>query len=122
MARYIPLILTGVFLNAAAQVCLKKGMISIGRFSFSLSNIIPVASHVAVNPFILLGILCYIISLIVWILVLSRVDVSFAYPFLSVGYVVITIVGYTIFNENISALRIGGVLLICLGLIFVARS
>lgn len=122
MIKFIPLILSGVFLNAFAQLFLKKGMIMIGPFSFSLENTWPVAWAAAVNPFVILGFVCYMISVVIWMLVLSRVDVSFAYPFLSVGYIVTAIIGYAAFNEELSVYRISGILFICLGVILISRS
>ena len=88
MNKYLPLILSGVLLNAAAQIVLKQGMRSIGTFAFTLENLIPIGIRVGLNPFVLLGIGFYGISVIVWLLVLSRVDVSYAYPMLSIGYIV----------------------------------
>jgi hypothetical protein len=82
---YLPLILFGVLLNAAAQLFLKEGMRRIGHFDFVWANFFPIAVQVAGNIFILGGLLCYIISVAVWLLVLSRVEVSYAYPLLSVG-------------------------------------
>jgi multidrug transporter EmrE-like cation transporter len=77
---------------------------------------------IAFNLFILLGFLCYALSISLWLLVLSRVDVSFAYPFLSVGFIVTTVIGYLAFNENLSGYRILGILVICLGVIFISKS
>ena len=122
MIKYIPLILTGVFLNAFAQLFLKKGMMSIGHFEFSLGNAIPIGWQAATNIAIILGLICYVISVVVWMLVLSRVEVSYAYPFLSVGYIVTTIIGYAYFNEDITVYRLMGVALICCGVVLVARS
>ena len=122
MIKYIPLILTGVLLNAFAQLFLKKGMISIGHFDFTLTNAIPIGFQAATNLAIWVGLICYVVSVVVWLLVLSRVDVSYAYPFLSVGYIVTTVIGYAYFNENITLYRLLGVALICLGVIFVAKS
>ena len=122
MVKYIPLILSGVLLNAFAQLFLKKGMLTIGHFVFSWVNIWPVASAVAINAHVILGLVCYTISIIIWLLVLSRVDVSFAYPFLSVGYVVTAAIGYLAFNEHLSAYRIVGIAFICLGVILISRS
>ena len=122
MAFYIPLILLGVLLNAAAQLFLKQGMIKIGHFEFAAQNIFPVALKASVNPFILTGLFCYIVSVVVWMLVLSRVEVSFAYPFLSVGYIVTAIFGYAVFQDNLSATRIAGIALICVGVVLISRS
>jgi len=93
MNRYIPLILTGVLLNALAQLALKKGMSVIGHFQFSFENLVPIAARVALNPFVITGLICYVVSVVVWLLVLSRVEVSYAYPLLSVGYIVTAFAG-----------------------------
>lgn len=122
MLKYISLILAGVLLNAAAQALLKKGMLTVGYFEFSLANFVPVAWRVGTNAFIIAGLSCYVISVGIWMMVLSRVDVSFAYPFLSVGYVVVAVVGYYYFNETIDMNRLFGIALICLGVVFLSRS
>jgi multidrug transporter EmrE-like cation transporter len=54
--------------------------------------------------------------------VLSRVDLSYAYPFLSLAYVVVTAYAYFVFSENVSHLRIAGIALICVGTVLVSRS
>jgi multidrug transporter EmrE-like cation transporter len=69
-----------------------------------------------------LGMLCYIFSISIWLLVLSRVEVSFAYPFLSIGYVMVTVMGYIFLNENISLYRVLGIVIICFGLIIMSKS
>ena len=120
--NYIPLILLGVLLNAAAQLFLKEGMRRIGHFDFVWSNLVPITLQVAGNIFILGGLLCYVISVAVWLLVLSRVEVSYAYPLLSVGYIVNAVAGYYLFQENLSVTRISGIAIICVGVYFVTKS
>lgn len=119
---YLPLILLGVLLNAAAQVLLKEGMRRIGFFEFAWANFFPVAVQVAGNLFVLGGLACYVVSVAVWLLVLSRVEVSFAYPLLSVGYIVNAIAGYYLFQENLSITRITGILIIVAGVYLITRS
>ncbi len=119
---YLPLILLGVLLNAAAQLCLKEGMRRIGHFDFVWANIIPIGLQVAGNVFVLSGLFLYVISVAVWLLVLSRVEVSFAYPLLSVGYIVNAVAGYYLFQENLSLTRVTGILIIIVGVYFVTRS
>jgi multidrug transporter EmrE-like cation transporter len=120
--NYLPLIMLGVLLNAAAQIFLKEGMRRIGHFEFVWANIVPIGFQVAGNLFVLGGLLCYVVSVAVWLLVLSRVEVSFAYPLLSVGYIVNAVAGYYLFQENLSLTRITGILIICVGVYFVTRS
>jgi multidrug transporter EmrE-like cation transporter len=122
MTKYIPLILSGVLLNAFAQLLLKKGMLGIGYFEMHFENFFPMIKKVIANYYILLGLGSYVISVAVWLLVLARVEVSYAYPFLSVGYVVVTLMGYFIFQENLSWLRVIAVAIIVVGVILLSRS
>ncbi len=120
--NYFALIMLGVMLNAGAQLLLKEGMRRIGFFEFAWANVVPVGLQVAVNPFVLAGIFAYVVSVGVWLLVLSRVEVSFAYPLLSVGYIVNAVAGYYLFQENLSLTRITGILIIIAGVYLVTRS
>ena len=122
MNRYIPLIILGVLLNACAQIALKQGMRMIGHFPFSIENLVPVFLKASMNLFILTGIICYVISVIVWMLVLSRVEVSFAYPLLSMGYIVTAFAGYLVFNENMNYIRWSGILIICIGVYLITKT
>lgn len=116
------LILVGVLLNAGAQLLLKEGMRRIGYFEFAWANVVPIGVQVAASPFVLAGIFAYVVSVLVWLLVLSRVEVSFAYPMLSVGYIVNAVAGYYLFQENLSLTRITGILIIIAGVYLVTRS
>lgn len=122
MNRYLPLILLGVLLNAAAQLSLKQGMRTIGHFAFSLENILPIGIKTLINPFVFAGLLCYVISVIVWLMALSRVEVSYAYPLLSVGYIVTAFAGQFFFQEALGPVRWTGILVICLGVFLITRS
>jgi len=122
MNRFLPLILLGVFLNSAAQIVLKQGMRNIGPFEFSLENVFTVGIKVALNPFVLTAVLCYAVSIVVWIMVLSRVDVSFAYPLLSVGYIVTAVAGKMLFAEALGPARLAGILVICVGVYLITQS
>src|SRR5262245_34580432 len=99
------LILLGVFLNACAQLLLKAGMNQIGHFEFSFANVLPIGFKVMANLPIIGGIFMYVVSVGVWLLVLSRVPVSYAYPMLSVGYIVNAIAAYYLFGEPLTSLR-----------------
>ncbi len=122
MGKYIPLILSGVLLNAFAQLLLKKGMLGIGYFEMQFENLFPMIKKVAINSYILLGLGSYVISVVIWLLVLARVEVSYAYPFLSVGYVVVTLLGYFIFQESLSWIRVVSISIIIVGVILLSRS
>lgn len=116
------LILLGVGLNALAQLLLKAGTNAVGHFEFSRENVLPIGFKLAGEPHILGGLLCYVISVVVWILALSRVEVSVAYPMLSIGYIVNAIIAYYWFGESLNAMRIGGIFVIIVGVYLVAKS
>jgi multidrug transporter EmrE-like cation transporter len=116
------LVLAGVLLNAAAQLLLKAGTNAVGKFEFAAANAVSVGLKLAVEPHILGGIACYVISVVVWILALSRVEVSIAYPMLSIGYVVNAVAAYYLFGEAVTATRLVGIGIIILGVFIVARS
>jgi len=116
------LVLFGVLLNAAAQLLLKAGTNSVGHFDFNLENVMPIGWKLATQPSILGGMVCYAVSLIVWIMALSRVQVSVAYPMLSIGYVVNAIAAYLLFGEAVGMQRLLGIGIIVIGVYVVARS
>ena len=115
-------LMLGVCLNAVAQLLLKAGTNAIGQFAFSAGNIVPVGIKLALEPHILGGLACYVVSVVVWILGLSRVDVSIAYPMLSVGYVLNAVAAWYLFGEAVSVTRLAGIGVIIIGVYIVARS
>lgn len=116
------LVLAGVLLNAAAQLLLKAGTNRIGEFAFTLDNVLPVGLKVAASPFVLGGLGCYAVSVVVWILALSRVPVSVAYPMLSIGYIVNAGAAWFLFGESLTAQKLVGIGFIVVGVWLVARS
>jgi multidrug transporter EmrE-like cation transporter len=116
------LILTGVLLNAAAQLLLKAGTNAVGHFEFHVDNILPVGLKLAFEPHIMGGMACYAISLVVWIMALSRAPVSIAYPMLSIGYVINAFVAWQWFGEALAAQKLAGIGFIVIGVYLVARS
>src|SRR5713226_9673726 len=122
MTSGYPLLFVGVLLNASAQLLLKAGTNAVGRFEFVADNIVPMATRLAFEPHILGGMLCYGVSLVVWIMGLSRVEVSIAYPLLSLGYVINAAAAWYLFGESLTVLRIAGIGFIVLGVLLIARS
>jgi multidrug transporter EmrE-like cation transporter len=116
------LVLAGVLLNACAQLLLKAGTNRVGEFAFSLANVVPVGAKLAFSPFIAAGLGCYVVSVVVWILALSRVPVSVAYPMLSIGYIVNALAAWALFGESLGAQKLVGIAFIVCGVFLVARS
>ena len=120
--RLISLILTSVLLNAGAQLLLKKGMTILGPIAVTFKDIGSVSWEIGTNHYVVTAIFCYILSIGLWMVVLSRAEVSFAYPFLSIGYVVVAVAGYLFFHESMNMYRIIGIFLICTGLVLISKS
>ena len=118
----LALILTGVLLNASAQLLLKAGTNAVGHFEFSAQNIVPVGMKLAFEPHIAGGLACYVVSVAAWIVGLSRVEVSIAYPMLSIGYVVNALAAWYLFGESLTAQKFIGIAFIFAGVFLVARS
>ena len=116
------LILTGVLLNAAAQLLLKAGTTRVGEFQFSLENVLPIGIKIAGQWPIIAGLACYAISVVVWIMALSRVPVSLAYPMLSIGYIVNAFAAWWLFGESLTAQKLIGIAVIIVGVWLVAKS
>ncbi len=116
------LILFGVLLNALAQLLLKAGVRQMGHFDFTFANAWPVTTTLATNFPVIGGLSCYVVSVVVWILALSRVEVSMAYPMLSIGYVLNAGLAWYLFDEAVGPQRLLGIGVIIIGVIMVARS
>lgn len=116
------LIFTGVMLNAAAQILMKAGTNAIGHFEFSATNVLPVGWKLATEWHIVTALFCYGISVVVWILALSRVPVSIAFPMLSMAYVVNALAAYYLLGEPFSTTKLVGMVVIIVGVIIISRA
>ena len=115
-------LLTGVLLNAAAQLLLKAGTNATGVITLTRDNWLSTFLGMATEGHFVAGIALYAISVVVWILGLSRVPVSIAYPMLSLGYVVNAIAAHYLFGEAVTLARWLGIGFIIEGVWLVARS
>lgn len=114
------LILPSIALNVAAQLFIRKGMLAVGEI-----DVLQLTENVLkmlLNLWLWAAMICYVASFLLWMVVLSKVEVSYAYPFLSVGYVFAALAGYLWFNESLSAVRMLGIFVICLGVCLISRS
>ena len=116
------LILIGVMLNAGAQLLLKAGVAPLGALSITPSTVLHTAAQVLSRGPILAGLACYVVSVGVWIVALSKVEVSLAYPMLSLGYVVNALAAWWLFGEMLGPMRCAGIALILLGVFVMSRG
>jgi multidrug transporter EmrE-like cation transporter len=116
------LILAGVLLNAVAQLSLKAGTNALGVIGISKGQTLSLIFGVATQPYIIGGLTCYVFSVAIWIVALSRVAVSVAYPMLSIGYVVNAFAAWYLFGEVLSISKLAGIGIIIVGVYVVSRS
>jgi multidrug transporter EmrE-like cation transporter len=117
------LVLISVLISVVGQILLKKGMLQVGKFEFSaLANILPQFIKAFSNPWVLAGFLFYFLSSLFWIIALSKVDLSVAYPLLSCGYILVLLASWLLFKEPVTAIRWLGVLVIMAGVTLISRT
>jgi len=123
LANPIGLILLAAFFGVCGQLTLKMGMTQVGRLgSDSLAQPIQVMLRVITSPFVLGGLALYVAGAAVWMLVLSRSALSFAYPILAVSYAITPILAWMLLGENVNLVRWVGIAVICLGVFIVSRG
>jgi multidrug transporter EmrE-like cation transporter len=121
-AMTFALVLAGVLLNAAAQLALKATVRDTGAIELSAAAALPTAMRLSAEPWLWFGLTCYVISVVVWILALSRVDVSIAYPMLSLGYIVNALAAWAWLGEAMNPAKVVGIGIIILGVFVLARA
>lgn len=115
-------ILTGVCLNALAQLLLKAGTNAVGAIHLTAENWFATGIKLATQLPIVGGLGCYVISVVVWIVALSRVDVTIAYPMISLGYIINAIGAWYFLGEPVSAQRLLAIAVIIAGVVLLTRS
>lgn len=114
------LILINISLAVSGQFSIKVGMKQVGYISSN--NFLPLLLKSLTNLYVILGLLAYTLAAVTWILVLSRVDLSYAYPMLSLGYIIILLLGIFFLNETVGFSRIMGTVFIIMGVFLIFRS
>lgn len=119
MVNYI-FLASSILLAVTGQLLMKKGMLVFGAFPASqfLFKIIPML----LNPYVFFGIACFGFSAITWLVVLSRLELSFVYPLVSVAYILVAVASWFFFKENLTLMRWLGILVIVLGVFLISRS
>jgi drug/metabolite transporter (DMT)-like permease len=115
-------ILVSVLMGAVGQVLLKRGMSSMGPLTLDVSQLGRIIWNIGTNPFVIGGLAVYVTSTLFWLAALSRVDLSYAYPFVSLSYILMLIASWQLFSENISLLRLVGSFVVILGVLLISRS
>ena len=115
-------LMTGVLLNAGAQLLLKAGTNVLGVITLTRENWLDTFWRMGTQGYFVVGVAFYMVSLVVWIMGLSRVPVSIAYPMLSLGYIINAVAAHYLFGEAVTMSRWLGIGFIVLGVWLVAKS
>ena len=115
------LLFFNVLLTVLGQILFKHGMNVVGRVN-SIRDAFGKLTQAFLNPYILSGIAIYGFTTLIWLIILSRVKLSIAYPMLSFGYVLSILFSWLLFKESIPKVRIIGALVICIGVYLVAQG
>ena len=114
--------MAGVLLNAAGQLLLKAGVTTLKAQPLDWSKPVATLLTVGLEWHVFMGLVCYVVSVGVWMMALSKVPVSVAYPMLSIGYVVNAFAAYYLFGEPLSVQKLIGIGVIVIGVVIVGRS
>lgn len=116
------LVLIPILIGAFGQIFLKKGMLQVGGFALRNTNLVHKFIEIFMNPWVLFGFLCYFLSSLLWLIAISRIQLSIAYPMLSISYILVLVASWFLFNEPVTIARWTGVLVICFGVFLISRS
>jgi len=114
------LVIVAVCFSAAGELCLKSGMDQIGILTFS--NLWPTLGRIVTNARIVTGFASIGVGAVFWLAVLSRVNLSWAYPMLSLGYILVLLFSALVLREPVSALRWIGALVVVVGVFLITRT
>lgn len=115
-------ILISVLGSAVGQVLLKKGMSSMGPLTMTPAAIPSLLWKMGTNPYVVTGLGIYFLGTIFWLTALSRVNLSFAYPFASLSYVLMLLASWLLLHETITPMRLAGAVVIIGGVLLIART
>ena len=113
---------TSILLAITAQLLMKSGIMRIGGIDFSKGGIPTQLVRLITCPHIIIGFAIFAASMIFYLAAISRLDISMAYPMVSVNYVLVMIFSKIFFHEKINIYRLAGVFLIVSGVILISRS
>ncbi len=119
------LLFVSIFLAVVGQLLLKRGMWTVGIVYFHWSKLWPTFLKTFSNFYVLSGFTLFVLSALLWLTVLSRLDISKAYPMVALGYILVLLAskwGIIITQEAVSPIRWIGALVICFGVYLISRT
>lgn len=120
MNKPIPLALVSISLGAVAQFLLKVGVNSMGGFRLDKYHLLGSVIGVLLEPHIAVGILIFVSSMLMWLMVISSMELSRAYPMISISYIIITLLSRFILHESLPPMRLAGIVVILTGVVMIS--
>jgi drug/metabolite transporter (DMT)-like permease len=120
--RSLVYVLISGVLGVTGQLVIKRGLVALGSQALRPDGVLGFLASLALNPMIVGGLAIYVLGTLFWLVALSRLDLSYAYPFASLNYVLVLLASWFVLGELPSATRLAGVALICLGVCAIART
>lgn len=111
----LALVLISVFMGSAGQIILKIGANKLGDFNLSIGTFFQSIWIILKSPTIMIGLVLFGLSFLAWIKVLTKSELSQAYPLVSLSYIIIGLVSPILFNEQLTIQKIMGMGAIVLG-------
>ena len=109
--------------TVTAQLLLKLGMRSAGGFALESIQRDPlVLIRILFNPFVFVGLVLYVVNVFLWFDIISKTDLSYVYPFLSMSYAAVVLASWLILGENLTWQRVVGVGIITVGVWIVSQG
>ncbi|MCC8375630.1 hypothetical protein CKY10_14190 [Photorhabdus sp. HUG-39] len=116
-------IVFSIFFSSSSQLLLKKGAAQVSiPPQIDFANLTRLLGELVFNVYLVSGVIFQVIALLSWIYILKKVDVSFAYPFISLGFIFVMFMGYLLFNEPLTLMKVIGTLVIILGVIIMGKA
>lgn len=120
--KYLVMLLTAIIMSGTGELLLKHGMNQVGELSLHPDQIVMELWKSFTTPFVLLGFVLIFGGSIFWLAIISRVQLSYAYPMLSLGYIFVVLTSWLLLNEHFQPMRLLGVLIIVVGVVVVSRT
>ena len=114
-------LLVSIVLGSVGQVVLKYAVNGMGEINLNWPGVLNTLLRIFTNGWIVLGIFCFVTSMVLWIKVISDMELSKAYPSVSLSYLIVFFLSVALFKESVSSVKVAGIVLVSLGVYFLQR-
>lgn len=117
----LAVLLVSVALGAVGQVILKYAVNGMGEINLGWPQVVNTLLRIFTNGWIVLGVFCFVTSMVLWIKVISNMELSKAYPSVSLSYIIVFVLSVVLFKENVTVMKTAGIVLVSMGVYFLQR-